>query len=186
MRKPAAALGSIGFFALAPGVVAGVLPWYLTDGWERRETCYGWLLVPLGATLVAVGGAALVYAFARYVTEGLGTPAPAAPTELVVVGGLNRCVRNPMYLAVVRPSSDNRFSLPHPCCSRTGALCSPRWLRSRARTKNPCLPAGSVRKCEAYRRSVPDEKTSTAATTARCSGPPPRPATGPGWPWRRG
>jgi protein-S-isoprenylcysteine O-methyltransferase Ste14 len=101
MRKPAAALGSIGFFALAPGVVAGVLPWYLTDGWERRETCYGWLLVPLGATLVAVGGAALVYAFARYVTEGLGTPAPAAPTELVVVGGLNRCVRNPMYLAVV-------------------------------------------------------------------------------------
>ena len=32
--------------------------------------------------------------------EGLGTPAPVAPTENLVVGGLYRYVRNPMYLAV--------------------------------------------------------------------------------------
>jgi protein-S-isoprenylcysteine O-methyltransferase Ste14 len=39
-------------------------------------------------------------AFARFVIEGVGTPAPAAPTEKLVVGGLYRYVRNPMYLAV--------------------------------------------------------------------------------------
>jgi protein-S-isoprenylcysteine O-methyltransferase Ste14 len=43
----------------------------------------------------------LVQAFGRFVTEGRGTPAPVAPTEWLVVGGLYRYVRNPMYLAVV-------------------------------------------------------------------------------------
>ena len=43
----------------------------------------------------------LVHAFARFVTEGAGTPAPVAPTERLVIGGLYRYVRNPMYLAVI-------------------------------------------------------------------------------------
>ena len=43
----------------------------------------------------------LVSAFVRFVVEGLGTPAPVAPTQHLVVGGVYRYVRNPMYLAVI-------------------------------------------------------------------------------------
>ncbi len=51
--------------------------------------------------LIASGVVVLIHAFVRFVAEGAGTPAPVAPTEHLVVGGLYRYVRNPMYLAVV-------------------------------------------------------------------------------------
>jgi protein-S-isoprenylcysteine O-methyltransferase Ste14 len=99
MRRPSAAAGSALFFAVAPGVVAGVVPWLIT-GWEVEAEWWAPLRVA-GATLVVAAAAVLVHAFARFVVEGLGTPAPVAPTERLVVGGLYRHVRNPMYIAVV-------------------------------------------------------------------------------------
>lgn len=97
MSRAKAALGSFAFLLVAPGVAAGVIPWWLT-GWEARDAP-----LPLrvaGAALVVGGVAVLVHAFARFVIEGLGTPAPPAPPDRLVVGGLYRYVRNPMYLAV--------------------------------------------------------------------------------------
>jgi protein-S-isoprenylcysteine O-methyltransferase Ste14 len=93
-----AAAGSLLFLVVVPGVVAGLVPWLLT-GWDAA----GDVPVPVvvaGVALTAAGAAALLHAFARFVLEGLGTPAPVAPTERLVVGGLYRYVRNPMYLAV--------------------------------------------------------------------------------------
>jgi protein-S-isoprenylcysteine O-methyltransferase Ste14 len=88
------------FLVLEPGVVAGVVPWLLT-GWEVREPLPYWLPLRLaGLGLLVAGVVVLLEAFARFVVEGLGTPAPVAPTERLVVGGLYRYVRNPMYLAV--------------------------------------------------------------------------------------
>jgi protein-S-isoprenylcysteine O-methyltransferase Ste14 len=36
----------------------------------------------------------------EFAVRGLGTPAPIAPTKYLVVSGLHRYVRNPMYLGV--------------------------------------------------------------------------------------
>lgn len=98
-RRMLAAAGSSLFFALAPGIVAGVVPWMLT-GWEVRDPSHWLPLRIVGAVGLAFGVAVMIHAFVRFVVEGLGTPAPAAPTERLVVGGLYRHVRNPMYLAV--------------------------------------------------------------------------------------
>lgn len=99
MTRRAATLGSAAFFAIAPGIVAGAVPWSLTAWHVRHEY---WLPVRIvGAVLVAAGSVALVGAFARFVRDGIGTPAPIAPTQRLVVRGSYRYVRNPMYLAVV-------------------------------------------------------------------------------------
>jgi protein-S-isoprenylcysteine O-methyltransferase Ste14 len=95
-----AALQSVAFLVVAPGMVAGLLPWLITgwsgsswDGWRVVGTAVGWFLI-------AAGSAVLVHAFALFVLQGLGTPAPIAPTRTLVVTGTYRWVRNPMYLAV--------------------------------------------------------------------------------------
>jgi protein-S-isoprenylcysteine O-methyltransferase Ste14 len=85
------------FLVLTPGVVAVLVPWWLT-GWQTHDL---WMPARAAGALLIVGGAAaLLLCFARFVVEGMGTPAPGAPTERLVVGGLYRHVRNPIYLAV--------------------------------------------------------------------------------------
>jgi protein-S-isoprenylcysteine O-methyltransferase Ste14 len=98
MRKPEAAYGSALFMVVAPGTVAGLVPWLLT-GWHGTPW---WPPARVfGGVLVLGGAVVLVQAFARFVVEGQGTPVPVAPTERLVIGGLYQHVRNPMYLAVV-------------------------------------------------------------------------------------
>jgi protein-S-isoprenylcysteine O-methyltransferase Ste14 len=53
-----------------------------------------------GAVVVAAGTLLVIAAFAQFVLEGRGTPAPIVPTQELVVGGMYRWVRNPMYLGV--------------------------------------------------------------------------------------
>jgi protein-S-isoprenylcysteine O-methyltransferase Ste14 len=102
MRRPTAAIGSAVFFMLAPGVVVGLIPWWLTGGWRVGEPLPFWMpMRVLGAVLLGAGLIALVGAFVRFVVEGLGTPAPVAAPERLVVGGVYRYVRNPMYVAVL-------------------------------------------------------------------------------------
>jgi protein-S-isoprenylcysteine O-methyltransferase Ste14 len=97
VARISAAIGSLVFLVVAPGVVAGLVPWLLT-GWQARP--YAWPAQAAGAAVIVAGTAALLASFARFALEGIGTPAPVAPTERLVIGGFYRYVRNPMYLAV--------------------------------------------------------------------------------------
>jgi protein-S-isoprenylcysteine O-methyltransferase Ste14 len=99
VSRAKAAIGSAVFLLIAPGVVAGLVPWWLT-GWDVDHELWAPLRVAGGA-LTALSAGVLLHSFGRFVLEGIGTPAPVAPTERLVRGGLYRYVRNPMYLAVV-------------------------------------------------------------------------------------
>jgi protein-S-isoprenylcysteine O-methyltransferase Ste14 len=151
-----AAGGSSLFLAVAPGVVAGLGPWWLTgwdDGYESRwwvpaAQVAGWALV-LGGSVV------LVHAFVRFVVEGAGTPAPVAPTARLVVGGLYRHVRNPMYVAVVAVILGQAVVLGQPVlvlyATASGAVMAAfvHWH------EEPVLAQRFGRDYETYRRGVP-------------------------------
>jgi protein-S-isoprenylcysteine O-methyltransferase Ste14 len=101
MKRGWAALGSLAFLLLAPGTVAGLVPYWITR-YELHPPLLGlewtrWV----GAALVAAGLAVLLDSFARFALRGLGTPAPVAPPTRLVVTGLYRYVRNPMYVAIL-------------------------------------------------------------------------------------
>ena len=101
MRRPVAAVGSAVFLVVGPGIVVGLIPWLLT-GWQVREPAPYWApMRVLGVILLIAGLIVLVQAFVRFVVEGFGTPAPVAAPDRLVVGGLYRYVRNPMYVAII-------------------------------------------------------------------------------------
>ena len=101
IRRIGAAIGTAIFLIIAPGFVAGVVPWWISQ-WKVESPFLGWpFLRYLGIALIALGATGLLDSFVRFVVQGVGTPAPVFPTRNLVVSGLYRYVRNPMYVSLV-------------------------------------------------------------------------------------
>jgi protein-S-isoprenylcysteine O-methyltransferase Ste14 len=109
-----AATGSALFFIAGPGIVVGVVPWFLTR-WRQHRLAPGWQpLRGVGALLLGAGLVVLAHAFARFVVVGNGTPAPAAPPQRLVIGGAYGYVRNPMYVAIIAAIAGQALLLAQP------------------------------------------------------------------------
>jgi protein-S-isoprenylcysteine O-methyltransferase Ste14 len=101
VRRIFAVLGSTAFLVLAPGTVAGYVPWLICR-WRVHAPFPGFMLLRvIGAVLIVGGAAVLLECFARFALQGIGTPAPVFPTKHLVVSGFYRFVRNPMYVSVL-------------------------------------------------------------------------------------
>jgi protein-S-isoprenylcysteine O-methyltransferase Ste14 len=101
IRRIAAIVGSAIFLVLAPGFVAGIVPWWISH-WRVEPALLGFPLFRFaGVVLLGLGAMGLLDSFGRFAIQGIGTPAPVFPTRHLVVTGLYRYVRNPMYVAVV-------------------------------------------------------------------------------------
>jgi protein-S-isoprenylcysteine O-methyltransferase Ste14 len=101
LRRVFAIFGTAAFFVLAPGVVAGYIPWTITH-WRIHAPFPGFTeLQAIGVALMAAGIPVLLECFARFALQGVGTPAPVFPTQHLVVKGFYRFVRNPMYVSVL-------------------------------------------------------------------------------------
>jgi hypothetical protein len=89
-----ALLGSAIFLVIAPGTLAVYVPWTFTR-WRMAPPLFGFSsLRILGGLMIAAGLPVLLDSFARFAIQGLGTPAPVAPPQRLVVTGLYRYVRN--------------------------------------------------------------------------------------------
>jgi protein-S-isoprenylcysteine O-methyltransferase Ste14 len=101
VSKTTAILGSALFFVIAPLLLGGCVPFWITQ-WQFHPAFFGVELTRvIGGMMVIAGIPGIVSSFARFALEGLGTPAPIAPPQKLVVTGLYRYVRNPIYIALV-------------------------------------------------------------------------------------
>jgi protein-S-isoprenylcysteine O-methyltransferase Ste14 len=82
-------------FLACPGIIAFALP----VGW-LVVTSHTQVLQPFGLALLAAGLVALLWCVRDFYVSGQGTLAPWAPPRKLVVVGLYRYTRNPMYIAV--------------------------------------------------------------------------------------
>ena len=109
MRIPTA-VSAAAFIAIVPGSIGGWIPLYIATGGAGLSH---WSLDRIaGVALVVVGWTILLWCTVEFVRRGGGTPSPArAPTKLVV-SGLFRFVRNPMYVGVVSAIEGIALTMP--------------------------------------------------------------------------
>lgn len=100
-RRVIAVAGTVLFLVLAPGMVVGYVPWLISH-WRVHAPFQGYTILRIaGVILIAAGIPVLLECFARFALQGVGTPAPVFPTQHLVVKGLYRFVRNPMYVSLL-------------------------------------------------------------------------------------
>ncbi len=94
-------LRNLFFTLLQPGVVAGLVPWWLLrDEWPvLSQSPFGWMQYA-GFALFIPGLIILLDCILRFAREGRGTLSPVDPTRQLVITGLYQYSRNPMYLGV--------------------------------------------------------------------------------------
>jgi len=78
-----------------------VIPYWLVSSQGRHNSKPHEVLQFLGVPLITIGAVALLWSIWRFYSDGQGTLAPVDPPKILVVRGLYRYVRNPMYVGVL-------------------------------------------------------------------------------------
>jgi hypothetical protein len=136
-------LKTILFTIVVPGFVTVGAPYLLLGGFPAPgRSPLAWL----GPPCIVIGASIYFSCAWEFAVRGLGTPAPIAPTKLLVVSGWHRYVRNPMYIGVAR-GHGRSCSVS---CSSAGCLCGVPLLAGlyslSFSTRNPRSIASSARR----------------------------------------
>ena len=97
MRKPAAAAISVAWGVVIGGTFGCLLPYLLGDWHFHRPLPYWAIAQAAGGLLICAGLVPVVQSFAGFIKAG-GTPVPVASPPRLVVSGIYRYVRNPIYV----------------------------------------------------------------------------------------
>ena len=89
------------FTVVVPGSVTVWIPLYWLFPWLRRGITANHWLQALASALILIGAWGYFWCALDFVFRGKGTPAPIDPPKVLVVHGLYRYTRNPMYLSIL-------------------------------------------------------------------------------------
>ena len=146
-------LSTLLFTVLVPATVAGWIPLTLRGPAPPTPNL---ALRLLSFVLIAAGIAIYLHtAFWGFALRGHGTPAPIAPPRRLVVEGLHRYVRNPMYIGVLLVVSGQAVLFRSRCVALyAGAV----WLVAHLFVlfyEEPTLENTFGKEYREYRRRVP-------------------------------
>ena len=89
------------FTILQPGLVAGLIPLWITGVRINNIFDEVWQLHHyLGTVAFLIGFVIMLWCIISFAVKGRGTLSPADPTKRLVVAGLYKFSRNPMYVGV--------------------------------------------------------------------------------------
>jgi protein-S-isoprenylcysteine O-methyltransferase Ste14 len=90
------------FTILQPGIVAGLVPYWILGRKAEFSFSQPWQSYQYLAVLVFLAGLVIMFhCIYKFAVEGQGTLSPADPTKKLVVRGLYKFSRNPMYVGVM-------------------------------------------------------------------------------------
>lgn len=90
------------FTILQPGLVAGLIPFWIIGFCIDNffDSTWQWYHY-IGAIVFLIGLVIMLWCIVNFAIKGKGTLSPADPTKKLVIHGLYRLSRNPMYVGVI-------------------------------------------------------------------------------------
>lgn len=136
-------------FLILPGVFAGVIPWIIaaSDPWRGARH-------PVALALLGAGAAIVLWCVRDFLVIGRGTLAPWDPPKKLVVEGLYRFVRNPMYVGVIATILGAGFFAGSPLTILYGALVAVTFHVRVLNYEEPVLAAQFGPEWTAYAKAV--------------------------------
>ena len=93
-------LRNLFFTILQPGIVAGLVPYWILRG--ELSVSRSWQFTHYaGIVIFLIGLIIMLHCIINFAVKGRGTLSPADPTKRLVISGLYKYSRNPMYVGVM-------------------------------------------------------------------------------------
>ena len=94
-------LRNVFFVLLQPGIVVGLIPYFIVTRSQAKSLATLHTTHYLGLLAMLVGLIVVLSCVFGFIKHGKGTLSPADPTQRLVIKGLYRYSRNPMYVGVL-------------------------------------------------------------------------------------
>src|SRR5689334_4979197 len=95
-------LRNLFFTIIQPGIVVGFIPYWILGSPDASVFKKDFSSIQyIAICIFTLGVSVLLYCITMFAIKGKGTLSPADPTKKLVVSGLYRFSRNPMYIGVM-------------------------------------------------------------------------------------